>query len=330
MEQNEVLMVQSLSKAFPARRTFFEWLQRKPALSVKAVDYVSFSVKTGEVVGLVGESGCGKSTLARVLTRLYPADGGDILFNGESIVNPAGREDLHARTRIQMVFQDPYASLNPRMTIRQMLYEIMDVHHLCEKADREKQAVAFLGMVGMDASALDRHPGEFSGGQRQRISIARALIVKPDLLIADEPVSALDVSIQAQVINLLIELKEKLQLSMLFISHDLSVIRYISDRVVVMYLGSVVELASTETLFCTPAHPYTKILMEAAPEIGKAHAEASAVIKGDLPSPMHIPSGCRFHTRCPYATEVCAREKPPLVEMEAGHFTACHHPLNNV
>lgn len=232
-----------------------------------------------------------------------------------------------ARYKMQMVFQDPYSSLNPRMTVRQMFYEVLGVHKLCAPKERERECLRILDLVGLDRNALDRYPSQFSGGQRQRISIARALAMRPEVLIADEPVSALDVSIQAQVINLLIELKQNLNLTMLFISHDLRVVRYISDRVVVMYLGKVVEMGETEDLFDHPRHPYTDILMKAAPTVDPdAHGQEYA-IQGETPSPLNIPKGCRFHPRCPYAQERCHCEEPPLEETAPGRFVACHFKL---
>ena len=233
-----------------------------------------------------------------------------------------------ARFKMQMIFQDPYSSLNPRMTVRQMLYEVLSVHHLCEPDKKEQECLRILDLVGLDKNALDRYPSQFSGGQRQRISIARALIMKPEMLIADEPVSALDVSIQAQVINLLIELKQSLNLTMLFISHDLRVIRYISDRVVVMYLGKVVETGETEALFDHPRHPYTDILMKAAPAVDPDSKGRDYAIQGETPSPLKIPKGCRFHPRCPYARDICSQCEPELKDIGGGRSVACHFMLD--
>ncbi len=327
MEQNNILEVRDLKKSFSSGKSLLQTLKHESSSAVKAVDGVSLTVYKGEVVGLVGESGCGKSSLAKVLTNLYPADSGDIIFEGKSIIHTKKHKGNLFGTKIQMIFQDPYASLNPRMTIRQMMYEILSVHKLCKKEDREKVTISYLDMVGMNASALDSYPSQFSGGQRQRISIARALIVKPDLLIADEAISALDVSIQAQIINLLVDLKEKLNLSMLFISHDLSVVRYISDRVAVMYLGKIMEMAPTEELYDRPRHPYTEILMKATPVIGEKTLNRSEGIQGEPPSPINIPKGCRFSTRCPFATEKCRQSEPELKELENGHYVACWYPL---
>lgn len=324
----ELLRIENLVKKFPVKQTIFEMIARRPVQYVRAVDSVSLSVPKGETVGLVGESGCGKSTLAKTICRLYDIDGGRILFEKQDV----SRLDKDAMRRVhfkmQMVFQDPYSSLNPRMTVRQMFYEVLSVHKLCEPKAREEECLRILDLVGLGKNALDRYPSQFSGGQRQRISIARALMMKPELLIADEPVSALDVSIQAQVINLLIELKQTLNLTMLFISHDLRVIRYISDRVVVMYLGKVVETGETEELFNDPFHPYTDILMNAAPEIDPDSKSREYMIQGETPSPMNIPQGCRFHPRCPYATDICRSTEPELTEICNGHCVACHHKLS--
>mgnify|MGYP002519401708 CR=1 FL=1 len=326
-KKDNILEIRNLEKKFTVRRSFLQMLKKKPADSVHAVDGVTFSMKRGEVTGLVGESGCGKSSLAKVLMNLYPADDGDIIFEGKSIVSKKPGQKNSYGTRMQMVFQDPYASLNPRMTIRQMFYEILSVHRICSRKDREKEAVSVLEMVGLDASVLDSFPGQFSGGQRQRISIARALVVHPDLLVADEAITALGVSIQAQIINLLMDLRNELNLSMLFISHDLSVVRYLSDQVVVMYLGKIMETAESEDLFEHPLHPYTQILLQATPVIGAKNLQNNKEIQGEPPSPMHIPSGCRFHTRCPYATAECEKMEPPVRNFGNGHCTACWHPL---
>lgn len=328
MEQKDnILEIRNLEKKFPVRRSLLQVLKKEPAEAVHAVDGVTFSMKRGEVTGLVGESGCGKSSLAKVLMNLYPADDGDIIFEGKSIVSKKAGQKNRYGTRMQMVFQDPYASLNPRMTIRQMFYEILSVHRICDRKDREREAVRVLEMVGLGASVLDSFPGQFSGGQRQRISIARALAVHPDLLVADEAITALDVSIQAQIINLLMDLRKELNLSMLFISHDLSVVRYLSDQVVVMYLGKIMETARAEDLFEHPLHPYTQILLQATPVIGDKTLQRSKEIQGEPPSPMHVPSGCRFHTRCPYATAECEKTEPPARDFGDGHYTACWHPL---
>jgi oligopeptide/dipeptide ABC transporter ATP-binding protein len=330
MQENRMplLHVENMVKQFPVKQTLFEIAARRKVKYVRAVDNVSLDVMHGETVGLVGESGCGKSTLAKTIDHLYTPDGGKMLFNGEDVFSLDKNAQRRARFKMQMVFQDPYSSLNPRMTVRQMFYEVQSVHKLCPRRNREKECLHILDLVGMDKNALDRYPSQFSGGQRQRISIARALIMKPELLIADEPVSALDVSIQAQVINLLIELKDTLNLTMLFISHDLRVIRYISDRVIVMYLGKIVEMGETEDLFDHPHHPYTDILMKSAPAVDPDSEGRDYTIQGETPSPLNIPSGCRFHPRCPYAQDICRREEPQLKDIGNGRCAACHFILN--
>ena len=325
--EDTLLKVDHLVKQFPVKQTLFEIIGRRPVKYVRAVDDVSFGVRRGETVGLVGESGCGKSTLAKTVCRLYAPDGGHVLFGGSDVFAMDKNALRDARYKMQMVFQDPYSSLNPRMTVRQMFYEVLSVHKLCARKDREQECLKVLDLVGLDRNALDRYPSQFSGGQRQRISIARALIMRPEVLIADEPVSALDVSIQAQVINLLIDLKASLNLTMLFISHDLRVIRYISDRVVVMYLGSIVEMGEAEALFDHPRHPYTDILMKAAPAVDPDSHGREYAIQGETPSPLNIPSGCRFHPRCPYAQERCRQEAPVLRDIGDGRCVACHFML---
>jgi oligopeptide/dipeptide ABC transporter ATP-binding protein len=322
VERHILLSIRHLVKRFPVKQSLLKAITKSPKSWVQAVDDVSFDVQAGETIGLVGESGCGKSTLAKTLIKLYKPDSGEIIFgNGSKSLG----QDMHIR--VQMVFQDPYSSLNPRMTIRQMFYEILTVHKLCPRSRRAETTLRVLTMVGMDKTALDRYPGQFSGGQRQRISIARALIMNPKCLIADEPVSALDVSIQAQIINLLDDLKRNLNLAMLFISHDLQVVHYISDRVAVMYLGKIVEFAPTEMLFNTPAHPYTNVLMKAAPIIDPDNRVREYAIEGDPPSPIDLPPGCRFHPRCPKARECCKTKEPPHLDLGGGRMAACHFPL---
>ena len=323
-----LLDVSHLSKTFPVRQNLAEIIRREPQAYVRAVEDVTFCVYQGETLGLVGESGCGKSTLSKTLIRLYKPDDGAVMFGTYGdLALKEGRALKEARKAIQMVFQDPYSSLNPKMTIRQMFYEILSVHHLCPKEEYERRTVEILDMVGMPSYALDRYPSAFSGGQRQRIGIARALVMQPELLIADEPVSALDVSIQAQIINLLMELKNKLNLTMIFISHDLRVVQYLSDRVMVMYLGRIVEMGRAEDLFEHPAHPYTKILIQAAPVIDTHQKEREYEILGETPSSMELPKGCAFHPRCPYATERCRTEEPVMTEDAAGRLVKCHRPL---
>lgn len=327
-EATPILNVSHLSKTFPIKRNIAEIARKKEQKYVRAVEDVTFSIRKGETLGLVGESGCGKSTLSKTLIRLYKPDDGKIMFDQYGdLALKEGAALTKARKDIQMVYQDPYSSLNPKMTIRQMFYEILSVHHICPKEEFEKKTIEILDMVGMPSYALDRYPSAFSGGQRQRIGIARALILNPALLIADEPVSALDMSIQAQIINLLMDLKAKLNLTMLFISHDLRVVQYLSDRVMVMYLGRVVEMGSAEELFQHPAHPYTQILIQAAPVIDTKHKEREYEIRGETPSPIDIPKGCAFHPRCPFATEKCRTAEPVMTEDANGRMVKCHYPL---
>ena len=296
--------------------------------SLKAVNDVSFTIAQGETLGLVGESGCGKSTVGRTLLRLYEPTSGEVNFNGRNIYSLSGKELKAARRDMQMIFQDPYASLNPRMTISDIIGEALDIHKLVTtSAERKARVAELLELVGLNSDHANRYPHEFSGGQRQRIGIARALAVDPRFIVCDEPISALDVSIQAQVVNLLKELQERLGLTYLFIAHDLAMVKHISDRVAVMYLGKMAELATSEELYSNPLHPYTKALMSAIP-IPDPEVEASReriVLSGELPSPVNPPSGCFFRTRCPMATEKCAKEMPALEERKSGHFVACHY-----
>ena len=294
---------------------------------VKAVDGVTFEVKKGEVFGIVGESGCGKSTLGRGVCKLENLTSGHVYLDGEDITEYNDRRMRSIRKKVQMVFQDPYASLNPRMSVFDIIAEPLLVHHLYQdKADLEKKVLDLLHRVGLDDYHANRYPHEFSGGQRQRIGIARALAVKPEFLLCDEPISALDVSIQAQVVNMLEDLQEELGLTYLFVAHDLSMVRHISTRIGVMYLGKIVEIAESDELYDHPMHPYTEALLSAIPVADPKLARSSKrkIIKGDLPSPMDVPGGCRFHTRCPYAKPECSQMEPPLVERTPGHFVACH------
>jgi oligopeptide/dipeptide ABC transporter ATP-binding protein len=291
---------------------------------VHALNGVSFTVARGETLGIVGESGCGKSTLARCLVRLYAPVAGRIRYDGLDVLALQGKARREYNRRVQMVFQDPYGSLNPRMTVRQTLAEAIRFHRLREGSAVVERVDELLGLVRLPRDAADRYPYEFSGGQRQRIGIARALAVDPDCLIADELVSALDVSVQAQIINLLLELQQKLHLTVLFIAHDLRLIRHISHRVAVMYLGSIVELADTETLFNAPAHPYTEALLKAAPELDPARRSTIDAVRGELPSPLAIPAGCPFNPRCPYVMDRCRIERPLLKEHGANRLAACH------
>ncbi|MEH7346802.1 dipeptide ABC transporter ATP-binding protein [Bacillus sp. JJ1532] len=318
-----ILDVKDLRKHFPIKAGF---LQRTVG-SIKAVDGLSFNVKRGETIGIVGESGCGKSTAGRTLIRLYEPTSGDIIFKGQNI-SKMSEGDLRRTIRkdIQMVFQDPYASLNPRKTLKSILSEPMVTHNLYGGKERQEKIQDLLDKVGLNPLFINRYPHEFSGGQRQRIGIARALAVNPDLIIADEPVSALDVSIQAQIINLMEDLQSALGLTYVFISHDLSVVRHISDRVGVMYLGKIMEFAGKKDLYDDPLHPYTQALMSAVPVPKKKGVQAREriILKGDLPSPANPPQGCVFHTRCPAATEICSQRVPDYKEVKQDHFVACH------
>ncbi|MEJ1975532.1 MAG: ABC transporter ATP-binding protein [Acetobacteraceae bacterium] len=290
--------------------------------TIRAVDGVSLSLAAGETLGLVGESGCGKSTLGKAVLRLLPSAGGQVRFDGTDITRLTGRALQPFRRRMQMVFQDPASALNPRQTTGTLLAVPLMVHGIRSRTERRRRVEAMMDRVGLPRSALTRYPHEFSGGQKQRIGIARALVLQPELLICDEPVSALDVSIQAQILNLLVDIKQQERLSYLFISHDLGVVRYIADRVAVMYLGRIVETAPQESLWNRPAHPYTRALIDAVP--GKGHGRP-APIAGDLPDPADVPQGCRFHQRCPMATAICRTTPPAWREVAPGHHAACHH-----
>jgi oligopeptide transport system ATP-binding protein len=297
---------------------------------VRAVDGVSLTVKEGETLGLVGESGCGKSTLCRAVLQLIPPTSGSVRFDGQELVGRGRRGMRPMRREMQMIFQDPYASLNPRQRVAQIIGTPLRIHGLASGDGLKRQVNELLERVGLGPEHYNRFPHEFSGGQRQRIGIARALALRPKLIIADEPVSALDVSIQAQIINLLEDLQDEFKLTYVFVAHDLGVIRHISDRIAVMYLGKIVELGPAEEVYSNPIHPYTLSLLSALP-IPDPHANArreQIVLEGDLPSPANPPAACRFHTRCPYATEICSEVEPQLVHYGRGHWAACHHPLH--
>jgi oligopeptide transport system ATP-binding protein len=321
-EREVVLHVENLKKYFPIRRGVF----RKQVGDVKAVDGVSFSVYRGETLGLVGESGCGKTTTGRTIIRIYEPTAGQVTFEGVDLARLRGRALRKMRRKIQMVFQDPYASLNPRMSIAAIVGEPLDIHRVKNGNSRKESVAQLLQLVGMNPDLMNRYPHEFSGGQRQRVGLARALALNPDLIICDEPISALDVSIQAQVVNLLQELQEKLGLTYIFIAHDLSMVRHISDRVAVMYLGKVVELTDREILYRSPRHPYTIALLSAIPVADPlVEAERQRILlEGDLPSPANPPVGCNFNTRCPLAQSVCFDIEPEFRQVSPGHFVACH------
>lgn len=311
-----ILEVRDLKQHFPVRTG---WFGTTP---LKAVDGVSFGIRPGETLGLVGESGCGKTTVGRTILHLYKPTSGEVIYNGTPLT-PANIDQY--RKEIQIVFQDPYSSLNPRMTVADIVGEPLDIHHLYKnKKERDEKIAELLTLVGLNSDHARRYAHEFSGGQRQRICIARALALNPEFVVCDEPVSALDVSIQAQIINLLKSLQEKRNLTYLFISHDLSVVEHISDTVGVMYLGNLVEYGETDDIFAHPLHPYTKALFSAIPIPDPTVKRERVVLQGSIPSPANPPSGCKFHTRCPYATERCKTEAPKQREVEPGHYVVCH------
>lgn len=313
-----LLEVKDLRKYFPVKRGIGE------RVVLRAVDGVSFEIRRGETLGLVGESGCGKSTVARLILRLVEPTAGEVYFGKTSVFQTNKEELRQLRRKMQIVFQDPYSSLNPRMPVEEIVGEGLTIHGLAKGTEKKNRVAELLEMVGLGREHMGRYPHEFSGGQRQRIGIARALAVEPEFLIADEPVSALDVSIQAQVINLFEDLQTELGLTYLFIAHDLRVVKHISDRVAVMYLGQIVEIAEGDDLYQNPLHPYTQALLSAIPVTDPQTKKQRIVVEGDPPSPIHIPSGCRFHPRCPKRFERCDQEAPVLREVSSGHWVSCH------
>ena len=316
-----LLEVTDLAKHYPVRKGL---ILAKQVGTVRAVDGVSFALNRGETLALVGESGCGKSTTARLVLRLIEPSTGTIRFDGEDVTRVTGAAQRAMRRRMQIVFQDPYASLNPRLTVAETIAEPMLVHGIGDAASRKKRVEELLSLVGLRAFHAQRYPHEFSGGQRQRIGIARALSVQPDLVVCDEPVSALDVSIQAQVVNLLKDLQRRFGLAYLFIAHDLAVVKHVADRIAVMYLGQIVETASKQDLFASPRHPYTRALLAAIPHPDPQRRGQVKPLGGDVPSPMNPPPGCRFHTRCAFAQDRCRQEAPELRTLAQGHQAACH------
>ncbi|RYE10991.1 MAG: ABC transporter ATP-binding protein [Hyphomicrobiales bacterium] len=321
MSETPLIELRDLTKHFTLSGDLLG--RNRPLL--RAVDGVSLSIKRGETLGLVGESGCGKSTLARTLIRLFQPTSGQMLFDGKDIAELDERELRPFRRRMQMIFQDPYASLNGRMTVRALIAEPLEIASIGTETSRRARVDELLDRVGLNPDHATRFPHEFSGGQRQRIGIARAIALNPELVICDEPISALDVSIQAQVVNMLEDLQAKLGLTYLFITHDLSMVRHISDRIGVMYLGKIVEIAPNDALYRAPAHPYTQALLASIPVADPEARRDATPMRGEIPTAIDIPSGCRFRTRCPFATDLCAAAEPPLTDLGGGHFAACHY-----
>ena len=320
MNDEVIIKVENLKQYFPIKGGFFG----RTVGNVKAVDNISFEIKKGETLGIVGESGCGKSTTGRTILQLLKPTSGKVYFKGKDIANISKTELRELRTKMQLIFQDPYSSLNARMTVGTIIGEALIDHDLVPKDKVREKVLEAMEMCGLPDYYIDRFPNEFSGGQRQRIGIARALILNPEFIVADEPVSALDVSIQAQIINRLVKLKKEKGLTYMFISHDLSVVKHICDRVGVMYLGNMMELADKEELYTNPMHPYTKALLSAIPIPDPTVKRERIILKGELPSPSNPPAGCKFNTRCPYADEKCKKECPEYREVKPNHFVACH------
>jgi len=323
MEDKVLVRVEHLKKYFPITRGL---IFSRHVGDIKAVDDVSFDVYRGETLGLVGESGCGKTTTGRTIVQLYRPTAGRIYYDGQDLVQMRGSELRHMRRRVQIIFQDPYASLNPRLTVGAIVGEPLEIHRAARGKEMRERVEELLQLVGLDPYFINRYPHEFSGGQRQRIGVARTLALDPEFIVCDEPISALDVSIQAQIVNLLEELQERLGLTYLFIAHDLSMVRHISDRVAVMYLGKIVELTDRDTLYTDPLHPYTQALLSAVPIPDPVVEEKRQriILEGDVPSPANPPPGCNFNPRCPVAMDVCSEVEPEFIEVEPGHFCACH------
>lgn len=322
-ENKPLLRVENLTKHFPIMRGL---ILQKQVGAVQAVDNVSFDIYKGETLGLVGESGCGKSTTGRTILQLHKPTSGNVIYDNVNLSTASSDKLRHMRRNMQIIFQDPYASLNPRMTVGNIVSEPLEVHNVGSKKERTERVQELLELVRLNPYFINRYPHEFSGGQRQRIGVARALALQPEFIVCDEPISALDVSIQAQVVNLLEELQQEFGLTYLFIAHDLSMVRHISDRVAVMYLGKIVELAPRDDLYDNPLHPYTKALLSAVPipDPVKESQRERTILKGDVPNPARPPSGCRFHTRCPIAKDICKEEAPEWREYLSGHWVACH------
>jgi len=321
-ENTKLLEVKNLKKYYPIKKGIF----KRTTGHVYAVDDISFELHKGRTLGLVGESGCGKSTTGRAILQLHAPTGGEVLFNGTNLVNLSQKQLRPMRQKMQIIFQDPYASLNPRLTVEQIVSEPIIVHKLLPKDEIIDRVAELLGLVGLEAELMSRYPHEFSGGQRQRVSVARALALNPELIVCDEPISALDVSIQAQVLNLLIRLQKELGLTYLFIAHDLSMVHHVSDEMAVMYLGTIVEEGASDDLYRNPLHPYTKALISAEPKANpRLEMERQRIIlEGEIPSPINPPSGCKFRTRCPHVMDICSSERPELKEVESGRRVACH------
>ncbi len=324
MNDAPLLKVQNVSKHFQMKSSFVDKYLLRKQNTVKAVSNVSFEIKQGETLGLIGESGCGKSTLGRVILRLHEPTRGKVCFGDEEVTALKHNQLKKIKRKMQIIFQDPYASLNPRLPVEDIVSLPLKIHESMNRNEMDEKVVDMIQRVGLKKEHLKRYPHQFSGGQRQRIGIARALILQPEFVVCDEPVSALDVSIQAQIVQLMGKLKEELSLTFLFISHDISVVAYLSDRIAVMYLGEIVEIGEVKEILNNPIHPYTKILLDAIPQVEHVGVHKRIVLKGDIPSPLSPPSGCKFHTRCPTAKEKCCVEMPVLREFASSHWVACH------